>query len=204
MREDLERLKKIRLHRGLRTYWGLRVRGQHTKVNTISECIVQRGQFLTLIQCVDHRTKRKDRWSCQQEEVIWSLSSTLLLGAVGVAAVMGRIYATRCFVRSTTGFTYFLEKRCSSICFSALRRAMLGPKGREWAGVESRFSGPFWLNRIVDCSLVFRGSGVLTHSASVISLSLSDSASPRTGQITTARTKKKIIQIIQMREESCS
>ncbi|EYC24943.1 hypothetical protein Y032_0013g2196, partial [Ancylostoma ceylanicum] len=31
LREDLERLKKIRLHRGLRHYWGLRVRGQHTK-----------------------------------------------------------------------------------------------------------------------------------------------------------------------------
>ncbi|OJJ59687.1 hypothetical protein ASPSYDRAFT_175730 [Aspergillus sydowii CBS 593.65] len=30
-REDLERLKKIRSHRGLRHYWGLRVRGQHTK-----------------------------------------------------------------------------------------------------------------------------------------------------------------------------
>jgi small subunit ribosomal protein S18e len=30
-RDDLERLKKIRNHRGLRTYWGLRVRGQHTK-----------------------------------------------------------------------------------------------------------------------------------------------------------------------------
>ena len=30
-REDLERLKKIRNHRGLRHYWGLRVRGQHTK-----------------------------------------------------------------------------------------------------------------------------------------------------------------------------
>mmetsp|Transcript_105952 Transcript_105952/g.147736 ORF Transcript_105952/g.147736 Transcript_105952/m.147736 type:complete len:156 (-) Transcript_105952:97-564(-) len=30
MREDLERLKKIRNHRGLRHYWGLRVRGQHT------------------------------------------------------------------------------------------------------------------------------------------------------------------------------
>src|SRR5207245_914228 len=27
----LERLKKIRAHRGLRHYWGLRVRGQHTK-----------------------------------------------------------------------------------------------------------------------------------------------------------------------------
>lgn len=31
VREDLERLKKIRCHRGLRHYWGLRVRGQHTK-----------------------------------------------------------------------------------------------------------------------------------------------------------------------------
>ena len=30
-REDLERLKKIRAHRGLRHYWGVRVRGQHTK-----------------------------------------------------------------------------------------------------------------------------------------------------------------------------
>merc|ERR1712170_165172 len=31
LRGDLERLKKIRAHRGLRHYWGLRVRGQHTK-----------------------------------------------------------------------------------------------------------------------------------------------------------------------------
>jgi len=31
LREDLERLKKIRSHRGLRHFWGLRVRGQHTK-----------------------------------------------------------------------------------------------------------------------------------------------------------------------------
>ncbi|GFZ51635.1 40S ribosomal protein S18-A [Saitozyma sp. JCM 24511] len=31
MRDDLERLKKIRSHRGLRHHWGLRVRGQHTK-----------------------------------------------------------------------------------------------------------------------------------------------------------------------------
>ncbi|KAL0225570.1 hypothetical protein P9112_012894 [Eukaryota sp. TZLM1-RC] len=30
-REDLERLKKIRAHRGLRHFWQLRVRGQHTK-----------------------------------------------------------------------------------------------------------------------------------------------------------------------------
>lgn len=31
LRDDLERLKKIRNHRGLRSYWGLSVRGQHTK-----------------------------------------------------------------------------------------------------------------------------------------------------------------------------
>lgn len=31
IREDLERLKKIRAHRGLRHFWGIRVRGQHTK-----------------------------------------------------------------------------------------------------------------------------------------------------------------------------
>ncbi|KAK8947924.1 40S ribosomal protein S18 [Platanthera guangdongensis] len=31
LRDDLERLKKIRNHRGLRHYWGLRVRGQHSK-----------------------------------------------------------------------------------------------------------------------------------------------------------------------------
>ncbi|XP_050647631.1 40S ribosomal protein S18-like [Macaca thibetana thibetana] len=31
LREDLERLKKIRAHRGLRHFWGLRVRGQHAK-----------------------------------------------------------------------------------------------------------------------------------------------------------------------------
>merc|ERR1719198_2481690 len=31
LREDLERMKRIRLHRGLCHYWGIRVRGQHTK-----------------------------------------------------------------------------------------------------------------------------------------------------------------------------
>jgi small subunit ribosomal protein S18e len=31
LRDDLERLKKIRNHRGLRHSWGIRVRGQHTK-----------------------------------------------------------------------------------------------------------------------------------------------------------------------------
>uniref|UniRef100_A0A7S4MLN6 40S ribosomal protein S18 n=1 Tax=Vannella robusta TaxID=1487602 RepID=A0A7S4MLN6_9EUKA len=31
LREDLTRLRKIRAHRGIRHYFGLRVRGQHTK-----------------------------------------------------------------------------------------------------------------------------------------------------------------------------
>lgn len=31
MREDFERMKKVRVHRGLRHSWGLTVRGQHTK-----------------------------------------------------------------------------------------------------------------------------------------------------------------------------
>merc|ERR1712080_740438 len=30
LRDDIERMKKIRLHRGLRHYWMLRVRGQHS------------------------------------------------------------------------------------------------------------------------------------------------------------------------------
>ena len=36
LRDDLERLKKIRAHRGLRHFWGLRVRGQHTKTTGAS------------------------------------------------------------------------------------------------------------------------------------------------------------------------
>lgn len=31
LREDLERMKKSRNHRGLRHFWGLKVRGQRTK-----------------------------------------------------------------------------------------------------------------------------------------------------------------------------
>lgn len=31
LRDDIERLKRMRAHRGLRHYWGFRVRGQHTK-----------------------------------------------------------------------------------------------------------------------------------------------------------------------------
>ncbi|KAH0512544.1 40S ribosomal protein S18 [Microtus ochrogaster] len=40
LREDLERLKKIRAHRGLRHFWGPRVRGQHTKTTGCRGCTV--------------------------------------------------------------------------------------------------------------------------------------------------------------------
>ena len=49
LREDLERLKKIRAHRGLRHYWGVRVRGQHTKDHwqawTYCGCIQEKVTF---------------------------------------------------------------------------------------------------------------------------------------------------------------
>ncbi|XP_038264935.2 40S ribosomal protein S18-like [Dermochelys coriacea] len=32
LRKDLEWLKKIQVHRGLRHFWGLRMQGQHTKM----------------------------------------------------------------------------------------------------------------------------------------------------------------------------
>ncbi|RXW17083.1 hypothetical protein EST38_g8770 [Candolleomyces aberdarensis] len=44
LREDLERLKKIRAHRGLRHFWGLRVRGQHTKTTGESRFILLVGR----------------------------------------------------------------------------------------------------------------------------------------------------------------
>ncbi|PPQ99742.1 hypothetical protein CVT24_009725 [Panaeolus cyanescens] len=50
LRDDLERLKKIRAHRGLRHYWGLRVRGQHTKTTG------RRGKTVGV-------SKKRDFWS---------------------------------------------------------------------------------------------------------------------------------------------
>lgn len=47
LRDDLERLKKIRAHRGLRHFWGLRVRGQHTK--TTGQDTLFRQLSITLI-----------------------------------------------------------------------------------------------------------------------------------------------------------
>jgi hypothetical protein len=50
LRDDLERMKKIRLHRGLRHYWGLRVRGQHTKTTGRKGRTVGKLFFLTIFK----------------------------------------------------------------------------------------------------------------------------------------------------------
>lgn len=59
LREDLERLKKIRAHRGLRHFWGIRVRGQHTKTTGTFLCldvsVFSSNQTLA-------RSSWKDRW----------------------------------------------------------------------------------------------------------------------------------------------
>ena len=44
LRDDTERLKKIRSHRGLRHHWGLRVRGQHTKTTGRRGKVVATGK----------------------------------------------------------------------------------------------------------------------------------------------------------------
>merc|ERR1712182_66352 len=43
LREDMERMKRCRLHRGLRHYWGIRVRGQHTKTTGRHRAILDVG-----------------------------------------------------------------------------------------------------------------------------------------------------------------
>lgn len=56
LRDDLERLKKIRAHRGLRHYWGLRVRGQHTKTTGMwPSCSRLRGSNLDILQVAVER-----------------------------------------------------------------------------------------------------------------------------------------------------
>lgn len=67
-RDDLERLKKIRNHRGLRHYWGLRVKGQHTKTTgragkTIaSESGMQGGVGGCTAACVPARARWRVAW----------------------------------------------------------------------------------------------------------------------------------------------
>lgn len=46
LRDDLERLKKIRSHRGLRHHWQVRVRGQHTKTTYVLVFCSQSGYEL--------------------------------------------------------------------------------------------------------------------------------------------------------------
>ena len=83
MREDLERLKKIRNHRGLRHYWGLRVRGQHTKTTG------RRGAYLLAVDAptpprLTPSSLRRTDCGCEQE----ALSVELLDTQLGPLAVV--------------------------------------------------------------------------------------------------------------------
>jgi len=75
LREDLERLKKIRAHRGLRHFWGLRVRGQHTKTTgkLTKICII----FLNHLE-PSFRTSGKDCWCIEETR----LKYTFLLSQI--------------------------------------------------------------------------------------------------------------------------
>ena len=81
LREDLERLKKIRAHRGLRHYWGLRVR--------LSLCSVRLTPFYLTFP-LGERTAHQDYWSqgkncwCVEEEVnsrccVWKRINALFI-----------------------------------------------------------------------------------------------------------------------------
>ena len=76
LRDDLERLKKIRAHRGLLHFWGLRVRGQHTKTTGQSPC---RQHGITLIRLI-YRSSGKDGWCV--EEAWLSILSVFVLGVM--------------------------------------------------------------------------------------------------------------------------
>lgn len=87
LREDLERLKKIRAHRGLRHYWGLRVRGQHTK--TTGKFSTRSPWFPFSDGILVYRSSRPYR-RCVKEE---GLNVSLFFLSVGVGwATISPIY----------------------------------------------------------------------------------------------------------------
>lgn len=92
MRDDLERLKKIRSHRGLRHYWGLRVRGQHTKVRNKIRRVVgaaahERLTVSPRYRLADHRPPLGPHRRCHQEEVDGCARRARGVGAPGLSGV---------------------------------------------------------------------------------------------------------------------
>jgi len=82
MRADLERLKKIRSHRGLRHHWGLKVRGQHTCTTYV---LISRKMFGAN---PSQRSTRKDH-RCQEEVIDGFVS--LAWSCVGYLGVDARL-----------------------------------------------------------------------------------------------------------------
>jgi small subunit ribosomal protein S18e len=59
LRDDLERRKRCRNHRGLRHFWGLRVRGQHTKTTGRGRWMMAMTQTRGATMSGAKSTKRK-------------------------------------------------------------------------------------------------------------------------------------------------
>ena len=68
LRDDLERLKKIRCHRGLRHYWGIRVRGQHTKTTGAPFLLApfHLNSITYNFSLPPDRSSWKDRWCIEE------------------------------------------------------------------------------------------------------------------------------------------
>lgn len=64
MRDDLERLKKIRAHRGLRHYWGLRVRGQYVLI--LHELIIDTRRQLVVVERLSEYRRRSNHYEAQR------------------------------------------------------------------------------------------------------------------------------------------
>ena len=70
LRDDLERLKRMRNHRGIRHYWGVKVRGQHTKTTGRRG---KTGGFYSRHELGRWLIVFRRRYSrCAQEEVIYA------------------------------------------------------------------------------------------------------------------------------------
>ena len=93
LRDDLERLKKIRAHRGLRHFWGLRVRGQHTKTTGERGFAFVSGRNTHLVNFTI-RSAREDG-GCVKEA--WLKASVFIL-EVRIRGRSLRYYCAMCFL----------------------------------------------------------------------------------------------------------
>lgn len=122
LRDDIERLKKIRAHRGLRHYWGLRVRGQHSKTTGKKSSAYFHSSPKTLSNMLSLQVAR-DELSVsarRREEANFNAVSRPLCKAVNktsksnhVVFVVFLSYRSLCYVRRQHNLLCFLQAATS-------------------------------------------------------------------------------------------